>query len=256
MELIGKVAVVTGSASGIGFAIAKAFAQKGAKVVVTDINEQGIAEAVHVIQKEGGIAKGKLCDVRVEQQVEDLMSFAVSEFGGLDIVVANAGILRDGLLIKVDKETKKVVGKMSLKQWQDVIDVNLTGVFLTGREAAVQMVNLGKKGVIILMSSISREGNFGQTNYSAAKAGVASLAVVWAKELARYGIRVNAIAPGFIETPMVMKDMKQEALEKVKGMIPVGRLGRPEEIAQAAVFIVECDLVDGVCIEVSGGMRL
>ena len=107
-----------------------------------------------------------------------------------------------------------------------------------------------------MMSSISKDGNFGQTNYSAAKAGVAAMAVVWSKELARYGIRVNAIAPGFIGTPMVLKDMKQEALEKIKKMIPVGRLGEPDEIAQAAQFIVECDLMTGSCVTVSGGMRV
>lgn len=254
MELKEKVAVVTGGASGIGFAICKRFANAGAKVVVADV--KGVEEAVSALREMGGEVAGKVCDVRREEEVESLMSFAVETFGGLDIVVANAGILRDGLLVKVDKETKKVVSVMSLEQWQSVIDVNLTGVFLTGREAARQMVNLGRGGVIILMSSISKEGNFGQTNYSAAKAGVAAMAVVWSKELARYGIRVNSIAPGFIATPMVLKDMKQEALEAIKKQIPVGRLGDPDEIAHAAQFIVENDLLTGSCIVVSGGMRL
>jgi 3-oxoacyl-[acyl-carrier protein] reductase len=158
--------------------------------------------------------------------------------------------------VKVDKATGKVADKLSLKQWQMVIDVNLTGVFLTGREAAIRMIERGNGGVIIPMSSIARHGNMGQTNYSAAKAGVASMTVAWSKELARYKIRVAAIAPGFIETPMVMRDMKQEALDKWKQTIPVGRLGKPEEIAHTALYICENDIVTGVTIEVSGGIRI
>jgi 3-oxoacyl-[acyl-carrier protein] reductase len=251
MELKDKVAVVTGGASGIGFAICKRFLKNGAKVVVADV--KGVEEAVEAL---GGNAIGRICDVSREQEVCDLMQFVVDQFGALDIAVANAGILRDGLLLKVNKETGKVEKVMPLSQWQQVIDVNLTGVFLTGREAAKQMINLGKGGVIILMSSISKEGNFGQSNYSAAKAGVAALGVVWSKELARYRIRVATIAPGFIGTPMVLKDMKQEALEAVKKQIPVGRLGDPDEIAMTAQFIVENDLVTGTCFEITGGMRL
>lgn len=256
MDLKGKVAVVTGGAQGIGLAIAKSYAAKGAAVVIGDVLAEGIDAAVAELKATGAKAAGRVCDVRDEAQVGALMDFAVETFGGLDVCVANAGILRDGLLLKVDKETRKVAGSMGLKQWQDVIDVNLTGVFLTGREAAARMVNLGRGGALILMSSISRAGNFGQTNYSAAKAGVVALAVTWSKELARFGIRVNAIAPGFIETPMVMKDMKPEALEKFKATIPVGRLGRPDEIAQTAMYISECDLVTGVCVEATGGIRL
>jgi 3-oxoacyl-[acyl-carrier protein] reductase len=255
MDLNGKVAVVTGGAQGIGLAICKAFAAKGATVVIGDVLAEAIDAAVAEVKAAGGKAVGKVTDVRDEVQVAALMDFAVAQ-GGLDVCVANAGILRDGLLLKVDKETRKVAGSMALKQWQDVIDVNLTGVFLTCREAAARMVDLGKGGNLILMSSISRAGNFGQTNYSAAKAGVVALAVTWSKELARFGIRVNAIAPGFIETPMVIKDMKPEALEKFRSTIPIGRLGRPDEIAQTASYIVECDLVTGVCVEATGGIRL
>ncbi len=254
MEIKDKVVVVTGGAAGIGFAICRRFAAAGARVVVADI--QGVDEAVQALKAAGGTAAGRVCDVSREADVVALMQFAVDTFGGLDVAVANAGILRDGLLLKVDKETKKVAAVLTMEQWQRVIDVNLTGVFLTGREAARQMVNLGRPGVIILMSSISKEGNFGQTNYSAAKAGVAALGVTWSKELARYRIRVNVIAPGFIGTPMVLKDMKPEALEAAKKQIPVGRLGEPDEIAHAAQFIVENDLMTGSCVAVTGGMRL
>ena len=254
MDLKDKVAVVTGGASGIGLSICQLFSSKGAKVVVADI--QGVDAAVEGLKAAGGTAAGKVCDVSKEQDVADLMQYAVDTYGGLDVAVANAGILRDGLLLKVDKETKWVAKTMPLAKWQQVIDVNMTGVFLTGREAAKQMVDLGTGGVMILMSSISKEGNFGQTNYSAAKAGVASMAVAWSKELARFRIRVNSIAPGFIGTPMVLKDMQEEALNKFKKIIPIGRLGEPEEIAQTAAYIVECDLVTGVCIEATGGLRM
>lgn len=256
MDLKGKVAVVTGGASGIGLSIARDFARKGAAIVVADVNEAAIGEAVAGIVAEGGTASGRMCDVRVEAEVSALMGEVVRLHGRLDVLVACAGILRDGLLLKVDRETGKVAGRLGLAQWQSVLDANLTGVFLTGREAAARMVDLGNGGLLILMSSVARSGNFGQTAYSASKAGVVALAVTWSRELARYGIRVNAIAPGFIETPMVMNDMKPEALEKFKASIPIGRLGRPDEIAQTAAYVVECDLLTGACVDVTGGVRL
>ena len=144
---------------------------------------------------------------------------------------------------------------MSLAQWQMVIDVNLTGVFLCGREAAARMIESGSEGVIINISSISMAGNFGQTNYSATKAGVAAMAVTWAKELARYGIRTGAIAPGYIATEMVM-GMKPEALEKMAAGIPLKRLGEPGEIAQMALAIFTNDYISGRVFEVDGGLRL
>jgi 3-oxoacyl-[acyl-carrier protein] reductase len=254
MELKDKVVVITGGASGIGLAMAQRFAAEGSKVVIADV--KGVDEAAAGIREAGGQAAGVVCDVRDEASVAAAMKFATDTWGGIDVAIANAGILRDGLLLRVDKATGKVADRMSVKQWQDVIDVNLTGVFLTGREAAAAMIDGKRRGLLILLSSISKEGNFGQTNYSASKAGVIAMTVAWSRELARYGIRTAAIAPGFIETPMVMKDMKPEALEKFKQIIPIGRLGKPEEIAETAVFIAKCDLVTGVCIEATGGMRL
>jgi 3-oxoacyl-[acyl-carrier protein] reductase len=149
----------------------------------------------------------------------------------------------------------ELLSKMSLENWQAVIDVNLTGVFLCGREAAERMVKLGSKGVIINISSISRAGNMGQTNYSAAKAGVQAMAVAWAKELSRYGIRAASIAPGFINTEMVQA-MKPEALAKLSAGIPLKRVGEPDEIAQTVEFILENDYVSGRCFEIDGGLRL
>ena len=168
-------------------------------------------------------------------------------------MINNAGILRDGLLIKVkDGEIQK---RMSLGEWQAVIDVNLTGVFLCGREAATKMIENQVSGCIINISSISKSGNAGQTNYSAAKAGVSAMATVWAKELARYGIRSAAIAPGFIATEMVA-GMKPEALEKMSSGIPLKRLGEPSEVAHAARFIMENDYLSGRVVELDAALRL
>ena len=177
----------------------------------------------------------------------------VADFARLDASIANAGILRDGLLVKT--KDGEVVDKLSLAQWQAVIDVNLTGVFLCGREAAERMIRLGNGGCILNISSVAREGNFGQSNYSAAKAGVAALTVVWAKELARHAIRANAIAPGFIKTEMVAT-MKPEILAKLSASIPAQRLGEPAEVAAAAAFVLENDYLNGRVLELDGGLRI
>ena len=160
---------------------------------------------------------------------------------------------RDGLLVKF--KDGEFVKRMSLEEWQSVIDLNLTGVFLCGREAAQLMIESESKGVIINISSIARHGNFGQTNYSATKAGVQSMAVVWAKELSKYGIRVNSIAPGFINTEMVAS-MPENVLEGLAKMIPLGRIGEPDEVAKAAEFIFENDYYSGRCIDLDGAQRL
>ncbi|MCB1192559.1 MAG: SDR family oxidoreductase [Leptospiraceae bacterium] len=256
MEIKNKVVVVTGSASGIGKAMAMDFAKQGAHVVITDIKQEAIDAVVTEIKNLGGSALGIVADVSKEPDTEKLFQEAFDWQNALDVAILNAGILRDGLLVKVDKETKKIKGKMGIDQWQAVINVNLTGVFLSGREAAVQMVNSGKGGIIIPISSVAMHGNPGQSNYSAAKAGVVALTKLWAHELKNYKIRVAAIAPGFIATDMVMKDMKPEALEKWKSLIPIGRLGTPGEIAHTARFIVENDLITGVVIEASGGIKI
>ncbi|MFH2006573.1 MAG: SDR family oxidoreductase [bacterium] len=256
MEIKDKVVVVTGGAQGIGFSIAEHFAGLGAKLVLGDIKQDVLDEAVAKLKGSGTEATGVVCNVADEADAERLMQTATDTYGRLDVAVLNAGVLRDGLLVKVDKQTKKVNAKMSLEQWQLVIDVNLTGVFLTGREAATQMVNAGNGGVLILMSSIAADGNFGQTNYAATKAGVRAMTVCWARELARYGIRAMAVAPGFIGTPMVKQDMKQEALERLLKLVPVGRLGEPEEVGKMCQYIVENDFASGETWSISGGMRL
>lgn len=256
MEIKGKVVVVTGGARGIGRAIAERMGAQGARVVIADIKQEELDQTVGEMKGNGIEAMGVACNVAREEDVERLMQRVVDTWGRLDVAVLNAGILRDGLLVKVDRETGRVKDKLSIEQWQAVIDVNMTGVFLCGREAAVQMVNAGNGGAMILMSSIAWEGNFGQTNYSAAKAGVRVMAVVWARELARHGIRVNVIAPGIIGTPMVKQGMKPEALERFVKMVPLRRMGEPDEVAHVCQFLVENDFVTGSLYEVTGGLTM
>jgi len=194
-------------------------------------------------------------EANVAREADAIATFdrIVDDYGRLDGLVNNAGIVRDALLVKTKEGT--LTGKMSLEQWQAVIDVNLTGVFLCGREAAERMVKLGGGGVIVNISSISRLGNVGQSNYTAAKAGVAAMTVVWARELARYKIRVGAVAPGFTHTG-ILDSMRPELLEKMVAPVPVGRLGRPEEIAHAVRFIFENEFFTGRVMDVDGGLRL
>ena len=188
-----------------------------------------------------------------EEQVISLFDSIVDDFGGIDGLVNNAGITRDALLIKY--KDGELLSKMSLEQWQTVIDVNLTGVFLCGREAAERMIRSDSKGVIVNISSISRAGNMGQTNYSATKAGVHAMTVTWGKELARYGIRTGSVAPGFINTEMVAA-MKPEARDKLTSGIPLRRMGEPDEIADAVEFIFRNDYLTGRLLEIDGGLRL
>lgn len=252
MQIQDKVIIVTGGGQGLGRAMGEHLAGKGARLALVDLNQERLDEAVAACKAAGGDARAYLCNVADEAQVIDMVTRVVEDFGGLHGLVNNAGILRDGLLLKVkDGE----ISKMSLAQWQAVIDVNLTGVFLCTREVAAKMVELQSQGVIVNISSISRAGNMGQTNYSAAKAGVASATVVWAKELARYGIRVAGIAPGFIETEMVAS-MKPEALEKMTAGIPLRRMGKPAEIAHSVAYIFENDYYTGRILELDGGLRL
>jgi 3-oxoacyl-[acyl-carrier protein] reductase len=253
MKIKDKTIVITGAGRGIGRALAVRFATQGAHIALLDMNATDLAAATQQCTALGVRAKAYTVDVSREADIAAALDAVVTDFGSLDVIVNNAGIVKDALLIKV--KDGEVVGKMSLEQWRAVIDVNLTGVFLCAREAAERMIRLAKGGVIINISSISRHGNAGQSNYSAAKSGVASMTVVWAKELARYGIRVGSIAPGFTHTD-ILASMKPEVLEKVIAPVPLKRLGQPDEIAHAAQFIIENDFFTGRCLDLDGGLRL
>jgi len=252
MELKGKTVVVTGAARGIGQALAADFAGSGAKLALVDMNAADLADTIKLCEAQGATARGYGASVADEAQVMATFDQIVSDFGRFDGIVNNAGIIRDALLVKV--KDGQITGKMSLEQWNSVIDVNLTGVFLCAREAAERMIRLGNGGVIVNISSISRAGNVGQSNYTAAKAGVAAMTVVWAKELARYRIRVGAIAPGFTRTA-ILDAMRPDVLEKLIAPVPLGRLANVTEIAHAARFIFENDYFTGRTVELDGGLR-
>ena len=253
MKIEGKIVAITGAGGGLGSAMAKRLAGKGARLALLDY----VTNSMEELKTGLGLADEDClvvgCDVSEEEAVDQAFADIKTHFGGIDVLVNNAGITRDALLIKV-KDSERV-SRMTLDNWNAVINVNLTGVFLCGRAAAEHMALDAKPGLIINISSISHRGNMGQSNYSAAKAGVAAMAVTWAKELARYGIRVNAISPGFIGTEMV-RAMKPEALAKLSAMIPAGRIGEPDEIAHTVQFVIENDFVNGRNIEIDGGMRL
>jgi 3-oxoacyl-[acyl-carrier protein] reductase len=253
MQLNGKLAVITGGGRGIGRSMALAFAEKGANVAALDLNAADLEKTVAACTAAGVRAQPDLCNVANEDAVTAALDAVVSDFGRLDIMANNAGITRDALLVKVDKG--KVVNKMSLQQWQSVIDVNLTGVFLGAREAAARMIALGNGGVIINTSSISRVGNIGQSNYSASKAGVVAMTTVWAKELVRYGIRVGAIAPGFTRTE-ILDAMQPEMIERILAAVPLKRMAEPAEVAHAAIFIAENEYFSGRVIEIDGAQRI
>jgi 3-oxoacyl-[acyl-carrier protein] reductase len=253
VELRNAVVVVTGAGQGIGRAIATSLASAGAHLALVDLNAESLqVTAALCAEYEGVQARPFVANVADEAAVIDVFSQIRATYGRIDGLVNNAGIVRDALLLKL--RDGKLQSRMSLQQWQAVIDVNLTGVFLCGREAATHMVETGG-GVIVNISSISRAGNAGQTNYSAAKAGVAAMTVTWAKELGRYGIRTGTVAPGYTRTD-ILSAMRPEVLEKVVEPVPLKRLGEAGEIAGAVRFIFENDFFTGRCIDVDGGLRL
>ncbi len=253
MDLENKTIVITGAARGLGAAMAKRLASHRCKLALVDLDADSIANTASACEEAGATAKTYAANVAKEEDVTRLFDQIAQDFDSLDGLINNAGITQDALLVKY--KDGAVVSKMTLDQWQSVIDVNLTGTFLCGREAAQRMIESGSKGVIINISSISRAGNMGQTNYAASKAGVQAMAVAWAKELARYGIRAAAIAPGFINTEMVA-GMKESAREKLTSGIPLRRMGEPDEIAKTVEFIFQNDYISGRCIDVDGGLRL
>jgi 3-oxoacyl-[acyl-carrier protein] reductase len=252
MIIRGKVIAITGAARGLGFAFAKDMAEAGAKLALVDMNAEGLEKAANLLREHGAEARFYAVNVTSEEQVTALFADIQRDFGGIDGLINNAGITRDSLLVKRKGDA---VATMTTNDWQQVIDVNLTGVFLCGREAAARMVMGNRQGVIVNISSICRNGNIGQSNYSAAKAGVSALTSTWGKELCRYGIRVGAIAPGFVNTEMVQQ-IPPGVLEKIKAQIPLGRLAEPGEVAHTARYIIENDYFTSRTISLDGGLRL
>jgi 3-oxoacyl-[acyl-carrier protein] reductase len=253
MELQGKTILITGAAQGLGQKMAELVAGQGANLALADINHERLKETVRLCSKPGNKVRDYPADVSREVSVEQLFRSIQEDFGGLDGLINNAGVTRNGLLVNV--ANGKVQSKMTMAQFNKVIEVDLVGVFLCGREAAIRMVEGGRGGVIINISSILRAGGLGQTNYSAAKAAVAAMTVTWARELASYKIRVAGIAPGFCETRMV-DSMPPKIREGITSMIPLRRFASPEEIARAALFVLQNDYYDARILEIDGGLRV
>jgi len=254
MEIRNLKTVVTGAGSGMGRHFAIRLAEQGAKVAAWDLNEDALSSLKGEIENLSGEIYTFKVNVSIEEEVNAAMVESNQKMKGINSLINNAGITRDGLLIKQKDDEIKLMG---LNKWQQVIDVNLTGPFLCIREFAHNYLKCEEEsqGVVVNISSISRLGNMGQSNYSAAKAGLVADTVVWAKELAKYGVRVGAIAPGFINTP-ILRNMRPEMLERMLQPVPLNRVGEPEEIWQAIRFILECGYFTGRCIEVDGGLRI
>lgn len=253
MDLQNKVIVITGAAQGLGQKMAEMIAGQGANLALVDLDDMKLQDTVRLCTKLGGEVKEYAANVADGPSVEALFNNINRDFGAIDGLVNNAGITRDALLVKA--ADGKVQKKMPLGEFNKVIAVDLGGVFLCAREAAVHMVESGRGGVIVNISSISRAGNVGQTNYAAAKAGVAAMTVTWAKELSRHNIRVAGIAPGFSETRMTAA-IPPKVKEKLVSTIPLHRFARPDEISRAALFILQNDYCNGRILEIDGGMRL
>ncbi len=255
MNIQGMNILVTGGASGMGRHFVLALAGAGANVAFCDLSAEGIAATEADCASLPGKVKGFIANVADEAQVNALIPDAAAALGGLNGLLNNAGIFRDGLLVKPDKETGEVK-RMSLKNWQQVLDVDLTGPFLCTREFAAHCIQTKTNpAVVINISSIARHGNPGQSNYSAAKAGLVADTKLWAIELARYGIRTGAIAPGFVDTP-ILQGMRPDVLEGMLKPVPLRRVGTPGEIFSAVKFIIECDYFTGRCVDVDGGLTL
>jgi 3-oxoacyl-[acyl-carrier protein] reductase len=246
MRLKDKVAIITGAANGIGLAAAKTFASEGARVAIADFDEETGTKRAAELSAEGNDVAFFQVNVADRSSVDSLVQNVLGHFGKIDILINNAGITRDGML-----------HKLAAEDFQKVVDVNLTGVFNCAQAVVPAMVQQGS-GRIINTSSVSGVyGNVGQTNYAATKAGVVGMTKTWAKELGRKGINVNAVAPGFIETGMTAA-VPDKVIEQMKKLVPLGRLGLPEDIAHAYLFLAsdESKYVNGTTLHVDGGIMM
>ncbi|OJT21293.1 short-chain dehydrogenase [Archangium sp. Cb G35] len=248
MQLKDLKVIVTGGAQGMGAHFATRLHEAGAQVAVGDVADEKLAALP------AGIHRRRL-DVSKEEDCIAFVQWAHESMGGLNGLINNAGILRDSLLVKKDRTTGEIK-KLSTADWNAVIGVNLTGATFMVREVVAKMVQTDQKpGVIVNMSSIARHGNRGQSNYVSAKAALAANTFTWAREFASFGIRVGAVAPGMVETPMT-QGMNQKARDALVANIPVGRIGLPEDLWLAVKFVLECDYFNGRTIDVDGGLTM
>ena len=246
MRLKNKVAIITGAAQGIGLATALKFAHEGAAVIVCDLRQAGVDEAVAACRAEGAQAAVHVVNVTDRATVDAMVAAVRAQFGRIDVLVNNAGITQDARL-----------QKMSLAQFDAVIDVNLRGVFHCAQAVCGTMIEQGEGVILNASSVVGVYGNFGQTNYAATKAGVIGFTKTWSRELGPKGIRVNAVAPGFVETP-ILATVPEKVLQAMREDVPLKRLGRPHEIANVYAFLAsdEASYINGTVIEVGGGMTV
>jgi 3-oxoacyl-[acyl-carrier protein] reductase len=255
MKLSDLKIIVTGGAQGMGAHFVKRLAEAGAQVAAGDVNEEGLAEVFNATQDAPGAVHTRHLDVSDPEEIAEFVNWAYDSMGGLNALINNAGIIRDGLLVKKDRTTGEIK-KLSRDKWQQVLSVNLSGATFMVQDVVAKMVsNEQKPGVIVNMSSIARHGNRGQSNYVSAKAALAANTVTWSREFASFGIRVGAVAPGMVETPMT-QGMHQKARDAIIKAIPVGRIGEPEDLWLAAKFVLECDYFNGRTIDVDGGLSM
>ncbi|MEW6029667.1 MAG: glucose 1-dehydrogenase [Chloroflexota bacterium] len=250
MRMKDKVVLVTGGAAGIGKATALRFAEEGAKVVICDVNETAGQEIVKELGADASFFKVNVANrAEVQKWVDDV----VAKYGRVDVMVSNAGILRDGQLVKVKEG--QLVGQMSEADFDLVISINLKGVFNCAQAVAPQMIKQGGGVILNATSIVGLDGNFGQTNYVATKSGVIGMTKVWARELGKYGIRVNAVAPGFTATEILVS-MPEKIIDGMKARTPLGRLGEPRDIANAYLFLAsdEASFITGETLRVDGGI--
>jgi 3-oxoacyl-[acyl-carrier protein] reductase len=267
MKLEHLKVIVSGGASGMGRHFALRLAEAGAWVAIGDVNEAGLAETVDLAAKAGAAGAGapgavvaRRLDVSSEADVGAFVDWAYGAMDGLNGLINNAGVIRDGLLVKRDKETGEIK-KLPKEQWDAVIGVNLTGAALLARDSVARMASGAPaakaggptRGVVVNISSVSRHGMRGQSNYSAAKAGLAAITRTWALEWAPFGVRCGCVAPGMVETPMT-RGMNQKARDALVAAVPVGRIGEPEDLWLGVKFVLECDYFNARVIDVDGGL--
>jgi 3-oxoacyl-[acyl-carrier protein] reductase len=259
LEIKNSVAVITGGGGGIGLEIAKYWVRNGGKVVIADVAPQFLENAEAELKGMGGEVLSVVCNVTNEDDCSRLADAAIEKFGQINLVAPFAGIIKDSMMVNMDKKTGKVIRKMTLDQFKAVIDINLTGVFLTIRECAERMINNNCKGLICLVSSTGSLGTAGQLNYSSSKAAMSVIPKVLTAEFFRRGIadkiRCVAVAPGYVGTPMV-KGMDQTALQKILADIPISRLIEPAEVASLVGELYRNEALAGDVYFIHGGLRL
>ncbi len=259
LKIAKSVAVITGGSGGIGKALAEFWVKEGGKVVIADIQEKPLLACAEELMADGAEVATMVCNVTKEDDCARLAAMAIERFGAINLVAPFAGITDDAMMIKTDRETGKVTGKMSLQQFQRVIDINLTGVFLTVRECVERMVNHDCRGLICLVSSTGSLGTAGQLNYSSSKAAMSVMPKVLTAEFFRRNIadkiRCMAVAPGYVGTQMV-KSIDEKVLGKIIEQVPIGRLIEPQEVVSLVAELFKNEAMAGETVFIHGGLRL